>query len=186
MVDPSFAPVRAGPVQNSLAVQSGPEAVLLSGGASRRMFHREGSLVQFRRVESVVLVERGMDTETDGIQAYLLKLRRTGRGPGRNLARKGENHAKGYASRGSEKLCSLRVSKIHLAEPTASNQSAGDPDSDQALTAVSYFLLGLGVFLSCRKAEPATDRTIFDFDVFRSLPASRPTRFEVAITSTPR
>lgn len=49
------------------------------------------------------------------------------------------------------------------------------------------FRFGFGVTLrSCRKADPATDLTALDFDVLSSLPAVRPTRFEVAIKKTPK
>jgi hypothetical protein len=52
--------------------------------------------------------------------------------------------------------------------------------SGEGVTAsfVGYFFFGL-VLRSCRSADPATERTILDFEVLSNLPASRPTRLDV-------
>ena len=49
-----------------------------------------------------------------------------------------------------------------------------------------FFFEGLAFLPSWRKADPATDLTIFDLEVFSSFPASLPTRFEVAIVLLPQ
>jgi hypothetical protein len=47
------------------------------------MLHRQGCAVECRRIQPVVLVERGVDAETDRIQGYLREFRLTDRGRGR-------------------------------------------------------------------------------------------------------
>jgi hypothetical protein len=49
-----------------------------------------------------------------------------------------------------------------------------------------YFLRFVFVLRSCRNADAATDFTAFDFEVLSSLPAVRPTRFEVVIDKLSR